>query len=57
MVASGERLTSLGKCKQTQLSLQGNSIFVDFYLLPLEGCDVVLGAQWLSTLGPIEWDF
>ena len=23
----------------------------------LGGCDVVLGAQWMRTLGPILWDF
>lgn len=37
--------------------LQGNSILVDFYLFPMERCDVVLGAQWPSTLGHIKWDF
>ena len=26
-------------------------------MLPLEGCDVVFGTQWLSTLGVINWDF
>lgn len=26
-------------------------------LIPLESCDVVLGIQWLKTLGPIKWDF
>lgn len=26
-------------------------------LLPLGGCDMVLGAQWLSTLGLVLWDF
>ncbi|KAJ0100455.1 hypothetical protein Patl1_20463 [Pistacia atlantica] len=31
---------------------QGVTIIVDMYLLTLEGCDV-LGAQWLTTLGPI----
>ena len=29
----------------------------DMFALPLGGCDVVLGAQWLRTLGPILWDF
>ena len=27
------------------------------FSLPLGRCDVVLGAQWLRTLGPILWDF
>ncbi|XP_016467122.2 uncharacterized protein LOC107789765 [Nicotiana tabacum] len=57
MVASGERLTSMRRCKQVCLNLQGNSFRTDFYLLPLEGYDVVLGTQWLRMLGPIVWDF
>ena len=30
---------------------------VDFFILRLEGYDVVLGTQCLRTLGPIQWDF
>jgi len=29
----------------------------DILLLLLGGCDLVLGVQWLSTLGIIKWDF
>ena len=29
----------------------------DMFSFPLGRCDVVLGAQWLCTLGPILWDF
>lgn len=57
MVASGEKLPSHGKCNNVKLLLQGFPIFVDFYLLPQEGYDVVLGTQWLRTLGLIFWDF
>ena len=39
------------------MTLQGVPIVIDLYLLPLEGSDAVLGAQWLRTLGPIVWDF
>ena len=35
-VASGEKLVSRGQCKVT-LNVQGVPIYVEFYLLPLEG--------------------
>lgn len=25
--------------------------------MPLGGCDIVLGVQWLRTIGPVLWDF
>ncbi|KAK0572903.1 hypothetical protein LWI29_000220 [Acer saccharum] len=53
MVASSECLSSQGKCKCVTLLLQGIPVSIDFYLLPLEGYDIVLGTQWLRTLGPI----
>ena len=39
------------------LNLQNSQFFIDFYRIELEGCDAVLGAQWLRTLGPIVWKF
>lgn len=29
---------------------------MDVILFPLAGCDLILGMQWLRTLGPITWD-
>ena len=57
VVANEERLSSPGRCNGVKLSLQGIPIEVDFFLLPSEGCDVILGVQQLGTLGPILWDF
>ncbi|KAH9745476.1 hypothetical protein KPL70_004085 [Citrus sinensis] len=57
LVASGEKLYSPGKCTNVKLNLQGVSMMGDFYLLTLEGYEIVLGTQWLWTLGPIWWDF
>lgn len=39
------------------MMIQGIQVTVDFHLLSLVGCDVVVGAQWLGTLGPIVWFF
>jgi hypothetical protein len=30
---------------------------IDCFALDLGGFDLVLGVQWLRTLGPIVWDF
>ena len=30
---------------------------LDFNVLHLGGCEVILGTQWLSTLGVISWNF
>ena len=57
VVSNGERLSSPRRCNEVKLSLQGIPIKVDFFLLPLEGCVVVLGVQWLGILHPILWDF
>ncbi len=55
-MASSEKLTSKGKCSRIPIKL-GSITQVDFYILPLEGYDVVLGTHWLRTLGEIVWDF
>ncbi|KAJ0010662.1 hypothetical protein Pint_33948 [Pistacia integerrima] len=56
-VASGKRLTSPGQCNLVTLHIKGIPLQLDFYLLPLDGYEIVLGTQWLMTLGPIIWDF
>lgn len=37
--------------------MQGTQFFPSLYILELGRCDVVLGVNWLETLGPIVWDF
>jgi hypothetical protein len=57
MVASGEKLASKGKCVGVAVKLGKFQSQVDFFILPLEGYEAVLGMQWLWTLGEILWDF
>lgn len=56
-VADGTKLCSTGVCKSLTWTMQGQIFKADARVLAIGGCDMVLGVQWLSTLGPILWDF
>lgn len=56
-VADGTRISSKAMVKNCQWTMQGTPFNAEMRLLPLGGCDMVLGVQWLSTLGPVLWDF
>ncbi|KAG8384085.1 hypothetical protein BUALT_Bualt04G0081300 [Buddleja alternifolia] len=56
-VADGNKLYSKAACKDFQWKIQGVEFSADMMLLPLGGCDMFLGVQWLITLGDINWNF
>lgn len=56
-LASGEKLVSRGRCTGVSIKLSNFFTKADFYILPLDGYEVVMGTQWLCTLGEIIWDF
>lgn len=56
-VANGERISCPGVFRQAPLTIAGEEFCVDLYIMPLAGYDLVLGTQWMVTLGPIVWDF
>ena len=56
-IANGQIISSPGKSQHLTFKMQGNLYKMDLYILPLAGCDIVLGIQWLRVLGPILWDF
>ena len=56
-VANESSLACVGVCKGLFWTLHGSSFPTDVLLLPLENYDMVLGIQWLETLGEIRWDF
>ncbi|KAI5328349.1 hypothetical protein L3X38_027746 [Prunus dulcis] len=57
IIADGEQVQSKGCCVAVPLAI-GTCVYTsDMFALPLGGCDIVLGVQWLRTLGPILWDF
>ncbi|KAK4412624.1 hypothetical protein Salat_2909500 [Sesamum alatum] len=56
-VANGNKMYSSFACKSFGWKMQGISFTTDMMILPLGGCDMVLGVQWLVTLGDINWNF
>ena len=53
-VANGTVVRTQGFCSSVPVCVQGVEFCVHFTVLALGGCDVVLGTQWLSTLGIIH---
>ncbi|KAK8949103.1 hypothetical protein KSP39_PZI005439 [Platanthera zijinensis] len=56
-VADGKKLSSSYKVNNFTWRMQGVGFTSEMLILPLGGCEVVLGVQWLVTLGPVQWDF
>jgi hypothetical protein len=56
-VANGDRVTSAGICHGVHIFIDSEEFVVVLLVIPLEGYDIVLGVQWLRTLGPILSDF
>ncbi|GJU48942.1 putative mitochondrial protein [Tanacetum coccineum] len=56
-VPGGNFLTSNHVCKGLTWKLQGETFQADMMLVPLGGCEIVLGVQWLATLGDIVCNF
>ncbi|KAJ8759120.1 hypothetical protein K2173_004127 [Erythroxylum novogranatense] len=57
MVANREKVSCEGRCLNVTLAIQGYLTSADFFVLPVAACPVVMGVQWLATLGPIETDY
>ena len=54
VVANKEKIKCAGLCKGLASVFQGCPIVADFYVFPIAACPMVLGIQWLATLGPVE---
>lgn len=56
-VADGFSFPIQCMCKQLTWSMQGVTFCSDFYVIPIGGYGMVLGIQWLATLGDIKCNF
>lgn len=51
MVGNGSALQVEGIVQNFQVQVQGHVLKIPVYLLSIEGAEIILGADWLSTLG------
>jgi hypothetical protein len=56
-VANGERVTCPGVIRRTPVIIEGETFVIVLFVMPLAGYDLVLGTQWMVTLGRVVWDF
>nr|GEV66529.1 reverse transcriptase [Tanacetum cinerariifolium] len=56
-IANGNNLVTIAECKQFQWMFSNTIFSTDVMLLPLGGCEMVLGIQSLATLGNIRCNF
>lgn len=52
MVGNGDKLLCNSSCTNFPIQLGNTQFLIDFYVLPINGADLVLGIQWLKMLGP-----
>nr|UBX54614.1 transposon Tf2-1 polyprotein [Lupinus angustifolius] len=56
-VGDGHKVRCMGKCPNLLIKLQQMEVIQDYYLFELWGVDMVLGKDWLASLGEVKADF
>jgi hypothetical protein len=57
MIANGGSMKCGGRCENVRLQIGDYHLKSHMFAINMGGCDIVLGADWLRTLGPILMDF
>eukprot|EP00253_Pinus_taeda_P016779 PITA_16779 len=56
-IANGRTIKCEGRCENVKLQMGDYQLKTHMFTIHMGGCDIVLGAEWLCTLGPITMDF
>ena len=56
-IAGDDKLQTVGVCKDVLVKCQGTDIVADFHILPIGGCQMVLGVEWMHTLDEVSLNF
>ncbi|MCY6488462.1 retropepsin-like aspartic protease, partial [Actinobacillus pleuropneumoniae] len=56
-IADGGTMKCEGHCENVKLQMGDYQLKTHMFAIHMGGCDIVLGDEWLHTLGPITMDF
>eukprot|EP00253_Pinus_taeda_P025585 PITA_25585 len=56
-IADGGTMKCEGRCENVKLQMGDYQLKTHMFAIHMGGCDIVIGAEWLRTLGPITMDF
>jgi hypothetical protein len=57
MIAEGGTINCSGKCNKINLTMGEYVMNIPMIAIPMGGVDVVLGIQWLQSLGTVAFNF
>jgi hypothetical protein len=57
MIVNGGSMKFRGHCENVCLQICKYHMKYHIFSINMGGCDIVLGEEWLRTLGPILMDF
>jgi hypothetical protein len=57
MIANGGMMKCVGKCENVRLQMGDYRVKTHLFFINMGGCDIVLGEEWLRTLGLVIMDF
>ena len=56
-LGDGSRKFSQGRCERLKIAIGNNLLQVNAYVLEIEGIEMILGMEWLETLGEVKLDW
>ena len=57
LIANGGTMNCGGRCENVKLQMGDYHLKTRMFAIDMGGCDIVLGVEWLRTLGPISMEF
>ncbi|KMZ68775.1 hypothetical protein ZOSMA_22G00650 [Zostera marina] len=57
VMGNGNRIVCKRICSNVHLTISDSSFHVDFHVIPHLATDIILGMDWLESLGQVKFDF